>query len=97
MVSMRKPYEASCKAKVALEAIKGEKTSAQLAGMFGVHPNQISHWKAELLERLPGIFSDRRKGADYDRKETKAELYRQIDQVKVERDCFNNKSQSLLS
>jgi len=42
MVSMRKQYEASFKAKVAAEYIKGEKNIAQLAGVFGVHPNQIS-------------------------------------------------------
>jgi putative transposase len=83
---MRKQYEGSFKAKVALEAIKGEKTIAQLAGEFGVHPNQISRWKAELLEKLPDIFSDRRKRVDKDREETEAELYRQIGQLKVELD-----------
>ena len=75
MVSMRKQYEASFKAKVALEAVKGEKTMAQLAGEFGVHPNQIGRWKAELLEKLPELFSDRRKRVDKDREETEAELH----------------------
>lgn len=84
MVSMRKQYEASFKAKVALEAIKGEKTMAQLAGEFGVHSNRIGRWKAEFLEKLPDIFSDRRKRGDKDREETEAELYRQIGQLKVE-------------
>ncbi len=59
----RKQYEATFKAKVALEAVKGEKTIAQLAGEYGVHPNQIGRWKTELLEKLPGLFSDRRKTA----------------------------------
>jgi len=81
---MRKQYEASFKAKVALEAIKGEKTIAQLAGVFGVHSNQISRWKAELLEKLPDIFFDRRKRAEKEREETEAELYRQIGQLKME-------------
>jgi len=97
MVSMRKQYEASFKAKVALEAIKGEETVAQLADVFGVHPNQISRWKAELLEKLPDLFSDRRKRADKDREETESELYRQIGQLKVELDWLKKKSQSLLS
>lgn len=97
MVSMRKQYEASFKAKVALEATKGEKTMAQLADEFGVHPNQIGRWKAELLEKLPDIFSDRRKRVDKDREETEAELYRQIGQLKVELDWLKKKSQSLLS
>jgi len=93
----RKQYEASFKAKVALEAVKGEKTIAQLAGEFGVHPNQIGRWKTELLENLPGLFSDRRKHADKDREETEAELYRQIGQLKVELDWLKKKSEKLLS
>jgi transposase len=93
----RKQYEASFKAKVALEAVKGEKTIAQLAGEFGVHPNQISRWKTELLEKLPGLFSDRRKHAEKDREETEAELYRQIGQLKVELDWLKKKSEKLLS
>jgi len=96
MSSMRKQYEASFKAKVAFEAAKGEKTIAQLAGEYGVHPNQIGRWKAELLEKLPDLFSDRRKRVDKDREETEAELYRQIGQLKVELDWLKKKSQKLL-
>jgi len=97
MFSMRRQYEASFKAKVAFEAAKGEKTMAQLAGEYGVHPNQIGRWKAELLEKLPELFSDRRKRVDKDREETEAELYRQIGQLKVELDWLKKKSQKLLS
>jgi len=93
----RKQYEAAFKAKVALEAIRGEKTMAQLAGEFGVHPNQIGRWKTELLAKLLGLFSDRGKRADKDWEETEAELYRQIGQLKVELDWLKNKSQKLLS
>jgi putative transposase len=94
---MRKQYEASFKAKVALEALKGEKTMAQLAGEYDVHPNQIGRWKTELLEKLPELFSDRRKRVEKDREETEAELYRQIGQLKVELDWLKKKSQKLLS
>jgi len=97
MPSMRKQYEASFKAKVALEALKGEKTMAQLASEYDVHPNQIGRWKTELLEKLPELFSDRRKRVDKDREETEAELYRQIGQLKVELDWLKKKSQKLLS
>ena len=90
-------YEASFKAKVAFEAAKGEKTMAQLAGEYDVHPNQIGRWKTELLEKLPELFSDRRKRVDKDREETEAELYRQIGQLKVELDWLKKKSQKLLS
>jgi len=93
----RKQYEATFKAKVALEAVKGEKTIAQLAGEYGVHPNQIGRWKTELIEKLPGLFSDRRKRQERSWEETEAELYRQIGQLKVELDWLKKKSEKLLS
>jgi hypothetical protein len=49
---------------------------AQLAGEYDVHPNQIGRWKAELLEKLPELFSDRRKRVDKDREEIEAEWRR---------------------
>jgi len=58
---MRKNHDATFKAKVALEAVKGEKTIARIASEYGVHPNQIGQWKKRLLEDLPGLFSDRRR------------------------------------
>jgi transposase-like protein len=48
------------KAKVALEAVKGEKTMAQLASEFSAHPNQIWQWRNHLLTMLPELFSNRR-------------------------------------
>ncbi len=56
MGGIRKRYEAKFKAKLALEAVKQEKTIAQLSGEYGVHSNQITQWKRQLIERLPGIF-----------------------------------------
>jgi len=58
MVNMRKRYDAATKAKIALEAVKGEKTLAELSSTFGVHPNQICRWKRQLLDSLPDIFTD---------------------------------------
>ncbi|MBI5236767.1 MAG: transposase [Deltaproteobacteria bacterium] len=58
---MRKKPDAAFKAKVALEVVRGEKTTSQLASEYGVHPNQIGQWKKRLLEELPSLFSDRRK------------------------------------
>jgi transposase len=55
MVNMRKQYEAAFKAKVALEAVKGERTMAQLAGEFGIHANQIQRWRKQLLEMSRGV------------------------------------------
>jgi transposase-like protein len=81
---MRKQYEAAFKARVALEAVKGEKTLAQLASEFKVHANQIRQWRQRLLEVLPEVFSNRRPQREKDRDELEAELFRQIGQLKVE-------------
>ena len=57
---MRRPrrnHSAAFKAKVALAAVKGDQTLAQLAERFDVHPNQITQWKAELRERASTVFA----------------------------------------
>jgi len=95
MVIMRRKHDTSFKAKVALEAVKGERTLAQLSSEYGVHPNQIRKWRKHLLECLPELFSDRRKKVDRDREELESELYRQIGQLKVELEWLKKKSQML--
>lgn len=97
MVNMYRQHDASFKAKVALEAVKGEKTLAQISSEFKVHPNQIRQWRNHLLEMLPDVFSNRRKTQEKEREELEAELYRQIGQLKVEVEWLKKKSQSLLS
>jgi transposase-like protein len=52
----RRSHAAAFKAKVALSAIKGEKTLAELAQQYDVHPNQITAWKAQVLEGVAGLF-----------------------------------------
>ena len=52
----RRNHSPEFKAKVALEAAKGEYTLAELATRFDVHPNQITQWKTQLLERMGEIF-----------------------------------------
>lgn len=89
----RRTHEAAFKAKVALESVKGEKTIAQLASQYSIHPNQIGQWKKVLLEELPTIFSDRRNHDEKDREELESELYRQIGQLKVELEWLKKKSQ----
>ncbi|MGP8320879.1 MAG: IS3 family transposase [Methanosarcinaceae archaeon] len=86
MGKIRKNYSASFKAKVALEALKKEKTISQLSSEYGVHSNQITQWRKRLLEELPDIFSQKRKKKEKDTEELQAELYQQIGQLKVELD-----------
>src|SRR5271167_2111210 len=52
----RRNHTPAFKAKVALSAIKGDKTLAELAQLFDVHPNQITSWKAQLLDGAAGVF-----------------------------------------
>jgi len=89
----RRRFDAVFKAKVALEAIKGELTISEIASRTGVHPNQISKWKKQALEELPGIFSSVRKKREEKSEELESELYKQIGQLKVELDWLKKKSQ----
>jgi len=92
---MRRQHDAAFKAKVALEALKEEKTLAQISSEFGVHVNQIRQWRRQqLLSMIPELCSDRRKKVEKDRDELEAELYQQIGQLKVELDWLKKKSQS---
>ncbi len=83
---MRKNFEAGFKAKVALEAVKGEKTIAELSSEYGVHPNIIGKWRKELLERLPEIFNGRKSRREKERGEDIEKLSKSIGQLKVEND-----------
>jgi transposase-like protein len=91
-MSKRNSYDKNFKAKLALEALKGERTIAEIASEHGVHPNQITQWKQQLLENLPDIFERKNaKGSkDTDDKE-KEELYKQIGKMKVEIDWLKKK------
>ncbi len=95
MIKKRQTHDAAFKAKVALEAVKGEKTITQLASQYGVHPNQIGQWKKKLLEELLLLFSGKRDCQDNRHEELEAELYRHIGQLKVELEWLKKKSQIL--
>jgi transposase-like protein len=92
MKNKRRNHSAQFKAKIALAAAKGDKTIAELSGEFGVHPNQITKWKKQLLESLPDIFSNRRQNDRHRQDELTSELYQQIGRLKVELDWLKKKS-----
>lgn len=81
----------SFKAKVALEALKEEKTLARLASEYGVHPNQIGQCKKELVKRLPEIFSTKWKKDYRSEAELIDELYKELGRVTIERDWLKKK------
>ena len=89
---MRKRFNAAFKSKVALEALRGQKTMAEIAREYKVHPNQIGQWKKKVLEELPRVFNGKRDRKASDQAELVEELYRQIGQQKVELDWLKKKS-----
>ncbi len=65
MSRKRRTLGASLKAKVALAAVRGDKTTAQLTSEFGIHTSQVTAWKKRLLDGVPELFTDgRRKQSD---------------------------------
>jgi putative transposase len=92
---MRKSYTAEFKAKVALEAARGDRSLAELAARYEVHPTQIGYWRKELLARLPELFSDKRRKKEADGEEEKARLYEEIGRLKVELDWLKKKAERL--
>ncbi len=91
MKNKRKQFSGAFKAKVALNAIKGEKTLSELASLHEVHPNQIRQWKKKVMDELPNLFSCKREKADQDQEALIDELYKQIGQLKVELDWLKKK------
>ena len=93
MSAKRKQYKPEFKAKVALAAIRGDETTTQLSSRFGVHGTMVSGWKRTLMNGATSLFDGA--GKRDGRKEMEStidELYRQIGQLKVERDFLSKRS-----
>lgn len=94
---MRQKFDEQFKAKVALEAVKEEMTLQELAQKYEVHPNQISVWKKQLLEKSAELFVlKNKKDEEYERlKKEKQELFRQLGETKFENEFLKKKYKQL--
>jgi len=93
MARKRRRLEAPLKAKVALAAVRGDKTTAELASHFGVHGNQVSAWKKQLLEQAGELFEDGRRKPPCETSE--AELFEQIGRLQMELAWLKKKAAEL--
>lgn len=91
MSGIRKQFSKEFKAKVALEAVRGMKTTAEISSEYAVHPTQVAQWKRELCEGLPGLFSGRKSADDKGKEHLIEELYKQIGQLQVENGWLKKK------
>ncbi len=88
----RKKFSSDFKARVALEAIRGEKTITEIASGYEVHPNVVRQWKKQVLEQLPEIFSNGKRRRQEDESALRDRLYQEIGQLKVELDWLKKKT-----
>ena len=85
----RRNFAAAFKAKVALAALVGDKTLAELAAKHDVHPNMITQWKRQAKERLPDIFANKASRGGSDRETEVKSLHAKIGQLAVENDFLS--------
>ena len=94
MTRKRRVFGAAFKAQVALAAVRGDKTTAQLASELGVHTSQVTAWKKQLLEQAAGLFEDGRTRRD-EQAAGEQELYEQIGRLKMEVEWLKKKAAEL--
>jgi transposase-like protein len=92
---MRKSFDKEFMARVALEAIKEEKTIAEISSQYEVHRTQITKWRKRALEGIVGIFQGKAGKEVGDKEGVIDELYRQIGQLKVENEWLKKKSREI--
>ena len=88
-MAKRRNFSAAFKAKVALEALKGDQTLAELAARYKVHPNLITKWKRQAGEGLVGIFSGKSASQDVSHEAEVKELHAKIGELTIEKDFLS--------
>lgn len=88
-MAKRRNYPAEFKARVALEALSGAYTMADLSAKHGVHPNMIAQWKKKAQEGLPDLFAKKSKRKDADREAEVKDLHAKIGQLTIENDFLS--------
>jgi len=91
-LKVEKSFNAEFMAKVALEAIKEEKTIAELSSKYEVHRTQITNWRKRVLVGVREIFKGKQEKVNKENEKLVDELYRQIGQLKVENEWLKKKS-----
>ena len=92
MPEHRKRYDAAFKAKVAIEAIKGQRTLNEIASAYKIHPHQVTQWKKQALQQLSEVFSNGKARAEIEDEELKNQLYQEIGRLKIELEWLKKKS-----
>ena len=88
-MAKRRNYPAEFKARVALEALSGAYTMADLSAKHGVHPNMIAQWKKKAQEGLPDLFAKKSERKEADREVEVKELHAKIGQLTIENDFLS--------
>jgi transposase len=88
----RKTFSSGFKSKVAIEAIKGQRTVNEIAAEFEVHPSQVNNWKKQLLTGSSDVFGKGREKREEDFEQEREQLYSQIGRLKVEVDWLKKKT-----
>lgn len=95
MAGKRRRFTAEFKVRVVRAALKEDKTLSELAGQFGVHPNQITEWKRQVLEAMPDLFGRPKASEGKASEAHEARLYEQVGKLQVELEWLKKKARQL--